>query len=108
MAASDGDVSNLQGLRTYDRTSLAGAATQPRSRRWRVYGANHNFFNTAWTPGFGTACALDDGTGEGRLSASTQRHVACQSIVPFFFRLHLQERQRFRKLLRGEGRRGGS
>jgi hypothetical protein len=101
MAASDGDVSNLQGLRTYDRTSLAGAAAQSEKSMLWVYGANHNFFNTAWTPGLGTACALDDGTGEGRLSASTQRHTACQSIVPFF-RLHLQDRQRFRKLLRGE------
>lgn len=101
IAASDGDVTNLQGLRTYDRTSLAGAATQSEKSMLWVYGANHNFFNTAWTPGFGTACALDDGTGEGRLSASTQRHVACQSIVPFF-RLHLQDRRRFRKLLRGE------
>ena len=101
MAASDGDVSNLQGLRTYDRTSLAGAATQSEKSMLWVYGANHNFFNTAWTPGFGVACALDDGVGEGRLSASTQRHVACQGIVPFF-RLHLQDRHRFRKLLRGE------
>lgn len=101
MAASDGDVSNLQGLRTYDRTSLAGAPAQSEKAMLWVYGANHNFFNTAWTPGFGTACALDDGTGEGRLSASTQRHVGCQSIVPFF-RLHLQDRRRFRKLLRGE------
>jgi hypothetical protein len=101
MAASDGDVSNLQGLRTYDRTSPGGAPTQSEKSMLWVHGANHNFFNTAWTPGFGVACASDDGTGEGRLSASTQRHVGCQSIVSFF-RLHLQHRQRFRKLLRGE------
>jgi hypothetical protein len=101
MAASDGDVSNLQGLRTWDRTSLAGAAVQSEKSMLWVYGANHNFFNTAWTPASGTACAFDDGTGDGRLSASTQRHVGCQSIVPFL-RLHLQHRQRFRKLLRGE------
>jgi hypothetical protein len=101
MAASDGDVSNLQGLRTWDRTSLAGAPTQTDKSMLWVHGANHNFFNTAWTPGFGVACASDDGVGEGRLSASTQRHVGCQSIVAFF-RLHLQDRHRFRKLFRGE------
>lgn len=101
MAASDGDVSNLQGLRTFDRTSLVGAATQSEKSMLWVYGANHNFFNTAWTPGTGVACALDDGTGGGRLSASLQRLSACQSIVPFF-RLHLQRRHRFEKLFRGE------
>lgn len=101
MAASDGDVSNLQGLRTYDRTSLASVAVQSEKSMLWVYGANHNFFNTAWTPGFGVACALDDGVGEGRLSNSLQRLVACQTIVPFF-RLHLQDRSRFRKLFRGE------
>jgi hypothetical protein len=101
IAASDGDVSNLQGLRTYDRTSLAAAAVQSEKSMLWVYGANHNFFNTAWTPSFGVACALDDGVGEGRLSDSLQRRVACQSIVAFF-RLYLQERQRFRKLLQGD------
>lgn len=101
MAASDGDVSNLQGLRTYDRTSLVTVPVQSEKSMLWVYGANHNFFNTSWTPGFGVACALDDGVGEGRLSDSLQRRVGCQSIVAFF-RLHLQDRQRFRKVLRGD------
>jgi hypothetical protein len=101
MAASDGDVSNLQGLRTYDRTSLFGAPVQSEKSMLWVYGANHNFFNTAWTPGFGVSCASDDGVGGGRLSDSLQRLVACQTIVPFF-RLHLKGERRFRKLFRGE------
>jgi len=83
LAASDGDVSNLQGLRTYDRTSLAGAAAQSEKSMVWVYGANHNFFNTVWTPGFGAACASDDGSGLGRISDALQRAVACQTIVPF-------------------------
>lgn len=101
LAASDGDVSNLQGLRTYDRTSLAGATTQSEKSMLWVYGANHNFFNTVWTPDFGFSCASDDGIGGGRLSDSLQRLVACQSLVPFF-RLHLQNKTGFRKLFRGE------
>jgi len=37
IAASDGDVSNLQGLRTYDRTSLAAAAVQSeKSMLWSM------------------------------------------------------------------------
>lgn len=101
LGASDGDVWDLQGLRTYDRTSLANAATQSEKEMLWVYGASHNFFNTVWTPSSGDACASDDGNGGGRLSDSLQRLVACQSIVPFF-RLHLQHRSRLRKLFRGE------
>lgn len=101
MAASDGDVSNLQGLRTYDRTSLFGAPVQSEKSMLWIYGANHNFFNTAWTPGFGVSCASDDGVGEGRLSDSLQHLVACQTIVPFF-RLHLKGERHLRKLFRGE------
>lgn len=84
MAASDGDVSSLQGLRTYDRTSLEGAPIQSSKSMFWVYGANHNFFNTVWTPGFGAMCSSDDGSGQGRISDSDQRLVACQTIVPFF------------------------
>jgi len=101
LAASDGDVSNLQGLRTYDRTAPAGAPVQSEKEMLWVYGANHNFFNTVWTPSFGDPCALDDGNGGGRLSDSLQELVACQSMVPFF-RLQLQKKERFRKLFRGE------
>jgi len=56
-----------------------------KSMQW-IYGANHNFFNTVWTPGTGFACSSDDGNGEGRLSPRLQRLTACQTIVPFFTR----------------------
>ncbi len=101
LAASDGDVSNLQGLRTFDRTSPASAATQSDKSMLWVYGANHNFFNVVWTPSTGFACSSDDGIGEGRLSPELQRLVACQSIVPFF-RLYLKDEAGFAKVLRGE------
>ncbi len=101
LAASDGDVSNLQGLRTYDRTSLVTTPTQSEKAMAWVYGANHNFFNTVWTPNSGHACATDDGVGSGRLSPSVQRLTACQTIVPFFM-LHLQNLTYFRSLFRGE------
>lgn len=57
MAAADGDVSNLQGLRTYDRSFPATAPNQATKTMQWIYGANHNFFNTVWTPGTGFACA---------------------------------------------------
>jgi hypothetical protein len=106
LSASDGDVSNLQGLRTYDRTSVAGISTQSEKTMAWVYGANHNFFNTVWTPGTGASCSSDDGTGDGRLSDSLQRLVGCQGILPFF-RLHLRGQTGFRKMFRGEVALGG-
>lgn len=101
MSASDGDVSNLQGLRTYDRTSLAGAAAQSEKSMLWVYGANHNFYNTVWTPGNGFACASDDGVGEGRLTPQLQQLIGCQTIVPFF-ELHLQNKTGVRQLFQGD------
>jgi hypothetical protein len=101
LAASDGDVSNLQGLRTYDRTSLQGASPQSLKTMAWVYGANHNFFNTAWTPASGVACAFDDGVGEGRLSPEAQRLSVCQTIVPFF-RLHLRTESMSHQLFQGD------
>ena len=101
LAASDGDVSNLQGLRTYDRTSPAATPPQSVKEMLWVHGANHNFSNTVWTPAFGFACASDDGSGGGRISDSLQRLVACQSIVPFF-RLFLRNETGFRKLFLGD------
>jgi dienelactone hydrolase len=60
----DGDVSDLQGQRftdtardlTDDDTSLKSSVL--------VMGANHNFFNTEWTPGFAQAPANDDWYGD--------------------------------------------
>ena len=101
MAAADGDVSNLQGLRTYNRAFPTTATVQAEKSMLWVHGANHNFFNTSWTPSSGTACAGDDGSGGGRLPESVQRLVACQTIVPFF-RLNLGGNLGFRKLFWGE------
>jgi hypothetical protein len=101
LGASDGDVSNLQGLRTYDRTALTTAPVQSEKSMLWVHGANHNFYNTVWTPGTGYLCSGDDGSGDRRLTAPLQRLTACQSVVPFFM-LHLQNRTYFRRLFRGE------
>lgn len=45
----DGDVSNLQGVRVFDRMYALGTETNktPKSAL-SVWGANHNYFNTEW------------------------------------------------------------
>ncbi|MCW2812792.1 MAG: secreted protein [Nocardioides sp.] len=82
----DGDVSDIQGQRFTDagRDLVAGDTALKSSVL--VMGANHNFFNTEWTPGATTAPAADDWVGEldepcgrrhpDRLRAPAQRAVA--------------------------------
>jgi dienelactone hydrolase len=60
----DGDVSDLQGQRFTDTArDLADDDTSLKSSVL-VMGANHNFFNTEWTPGFAQAPANDDWYGD--------------------------------------------
>ncbi|HKA56775.1 MAG TPA: hypothetical protein VKJ47_24285 [Candidatus Binatia bacterium] len=56
----DGDVSNLQGVHFFDdaRYNVAGDAKPKHTVL--VMGANHNFFNTIWTPELFPAGTADD------------------------------------------------
>jgi hypothetical protein len=51
-------------------------------------GANHNFFNTVWTPGIGSPGAFDDGVPgcRERLTPAEERNVGSAYIVDFFRR----------------------
>ncbi len=85
----DGDVSDLQGQIYVDgsRDALGGRDPALRSAVM-VMGANHNFFNSEWTPGLAKAPAEDDwmyygsdedptcgGRGGNRLSPQAQQSV---------------------------------
>jgi hypothetical protein len=84
LPSCDGDVIDLQGQ---GYTDLAlGLATDDTAMKSSilVVGANHNFFNTEWTPGIAAAPAFDDWGGRGgvcgkgtetRLTAAEQRRV---------------------------------
>lgn len=87
----DGDVSDLQG-QAYTDASI-GLASGDASLKSSVtmFGANHNFFNTEWTPGVSKAPSVDDswapprslcGTkGKTRLTAAQQRRVAVSYVA---------------------------
>jgi len=107
----DGDVSDVEGQKFYDDTrySVTGDAA-PRSTIM-VLGANHNFFNTEWTPGQSEAPSVDDWFGEdkespcgakyaGRLTAKEQQAVGT-AYVAGFFRLQLGHETKFLPLLDG-------
>ncbi|MEV5964123.1 Calx-beta domain-containing protein [Kribbella sp. NPDC051952] len=114
----DGDVSDLQGQKFYDDTrySVTGDAA-PRSTI-TVLGANHNFFNTEWTPGQSEAPSNDDWFGDeqespcgakyaGRLTAKEQQAVGT-AYVAGFFRLQLGHETKFLPLLDGTDSRAAS
>ncbi|MEU6709599.1 alpha/beta hydrolase family protein [Streptomyces wuyuanensis] len=81
---------------------LAMAAKNPHAEHHGVTGANHNFFNTVWTPGVGPRFATDDvavekrnlpggrckstnGTGNPRqLKPDEQRRAAIRYVTTFF------------------------
>ncbi len=44
----DGDVSNLQGVRPFDRMLRMADNPATQKSTYTVWGANHNFFNTEW------------------------------------------------------------
>ncbi|MDP9393096.1 MAG: hypothetical protein M3Q27_02025 [Actinomycetota bacterium] len=84
LPSCDGDVSDLARQRYVDRARDVVGDRSLRSAAF-VVGANHNFFNTEWTPGLAAAPAHDDadagvaacrrGSAQ-RLGAGTQRSVA--------------------------------
>jgi hypothetical protein len=86
----DGDVSDLQGVHYYDdaRYLMTAGGYQ---NYITVMGANHNFFNSIWTPPAGGASddwgATGDphcGSGGNRLTASQQRAVGLAYMATFF------------------------
>ncbi|MFV2066470.1 MAG: hypothetical protein ACC645_05780 [Pirellulales bacterium] len=101
LGARDGDVSNMQGLRTYDRAYPQGASNRDDKMLATVYGANHNYFNTIWTDtaALGSpnpwARAGDDAgapypivaaPGAYVMPAADQRQAALTTIAAFFRR----------------------
>jgi hypothetical protein len=82
----DGDVSDLEGVKPFDRmiqnftSANAGAKST-----YTVWGANHNFYNTEWQDSDSYGCtghrALFSPFGTG---SAEQRQTAMQSIVSFF------------------------
>ncbi|MCS0635166.1 hypothetical protein NX801_05740 [Streptomyces sp. LP05-1] len=114
----DGDVSDLQGQVFTDGPRGVSNGTALHSSVYLV-GANHNFFNTEWTPGLAKAPAEDDfwsgdtsdpvcspGT-RTRLSAEQQRKAG-DTYIAAAARLFVAGDDKVRPLLDGTGRRAPS
>ncbi|WP_203590016.1 Calx-beta domain-containing protein [Streptomyces sp. SID13031] len=108
----DGDVSDLQGQKFYDDTRYSVTGDAAARSTVTVMGANHNFFNTEWTPGQSVAPSNDDWYSDndkaapcgakyaGRLSAKEQQAVGT-AYVAGFFRLQLGHETKLLPLLDG-------
>jgi hypothetical protein len=96
----DGDVSDLQGVHFYDDVRYNDIADTAPKYNLLMMGANHNFFNTVWTPGSYIAGTSDDWfsttdpycsanrTGNGRLDTIKQK-AAFNAYAAAFFRMHV-------------------
>ncbi|MFF9134742.1 hypothetical protein [Streptomyces sp. NPDC014806] len=115
----DGDVSDLQGEVYVDGTR---GVSRGRALHSAVYvvGANHNFFNSEWTPGQAEAPAEDDfwadpdakdpvcSPGTATRLTADQQHRAGSTYIAAAARLFVAGDDRVRELLDGTGRRAPS
>ncbi len=116
LPSCDGDVIDLQGQSYTDiARGLATGDTAMKSSVMAI-GANHNFFNTEWTPGLAAAPAWDDwGAREGvcgkgaetRLTGAEQRAVG-KAYVAGAVRLFADGDEAFRPMFDGSATRVGS
>ncbi|RZD56690.1 hypothetical protein C0Q57_30605 [Streptomyces albidoflavus] len=117
----DGDVSDLQGQVYTDGTRGVSRGKALHSSVYMI-GANHNYFNTEWTPGQAKAPAEDDflqwvppgahdplcsPDAAGRLTAD-QQHTAGTTYIATAARLFVAGDDRVRQLVDGTGRRAPS
>jgi hypothetical protein len=85
----DGDVSDLEGVRVFDRMMyLAESPSKPKSTT-TVWGANHNFYNTEWQISEGSANCIDNVPlfelrGTEVTGTSRQRQTGFKPMLSFF------------------------
>lgn len=114
----DGDVSDLQGEIYVDGTRGVSRGAALHSAVYMV-GANHNFFNSEWTPGQSKAPADDDfgsddtpdrvcAPGNGTRLTATRQQTAGATYIAAAARLFVAGDDRVRPLLDGSGRRAPS
>jgi hypothetical protein len=84
----DGDVSDLQGMHFFDDSRYAVPGDPTPKGTVTVMAANHNFFNSVWSPSSSIPGGSDDAAGRcaNRLTEAQQRRVASVYIVAYFRR----------------------
>ena len=84
LPACDGDVYDLQGVHFVDDSRYAVPGDPTSKAVMTAFGANHNFFNTVWSPSSGVPGSFDDGYGcSDRLYEPQQRRVGATYMAAF-------------------------
>ena len=110
----DGDVSDNQGVHFFDDARYNVAGDTGAKHTIQVMGANHNYYNTIWTPGMFAAGTADDwtsgvsggsadpqcgtGTGNHRLTSAQQRGTGL-AYLSAFFRVYVGGETQFTPIL---------
>ena len=113
----DGDVNDLQGVHFYDDVRYNVPGDQAPKHYELVLGANHNFYNTIWSPSSPFPGGINDwqafvpgghsdphcGTVKGnqRLTEAQQRGTAL-AYMTAFFRVYVGGESQFIRLLTGD------
>ena len=80
----DGDVSDLEGVKPFDRMMMPGADTVavPKAS-FEVYGANHNFYNSQWMQSDAGSCDGQTALFPDHPGSANQRYTAAVSFKRF-------------------------
>jgi hypothetical protein len=100
---NDGDVSDLEGAHFYDDSRYNVPGDTGAKFTIEVMGANHNFYNTVWSPGGGYPGGSDEGTGgpPTRLTQAQQRGTGL-AYMSAFFRTYLGDDTQFLPIMTGD------
>src|SRR5262245_19656800 len=81
----DGDVSDLEGVRPFDRMMAirSESPATPKST-FTVWGTNHNFYNTEWQKSDSAGCLGFKRLFGNLLGSPEQRETALASVLAFF------------------------
>lgn len=115
LSMCDADQPDLQGVHYYDDASYAERGDPAPKYQVAIAGANHYFYNTAWSPDSGEPGAMDDwdravkmggkggacASGSGERLTQKQQQAVAASYITSFFRLQLGGESQFAGLWEG-------
>lgn len=85
LPACDGDVSNLEGVKPFDRMlKITNEKRSLKKSTFQVFGANHNFYNTEWQESDSSGCLGQTPLFPQFGGSAKQRKTASQTLIPFF------------------------
>lgn len=95
----DGDVSDLEGLKPFDRgLEITTEQSALSKSTFEVFGANHNFYNTQWQTSDAGGCSGETPLFPQYKGSKEQRTTAHESLIPFFL-AHLGSKAKAKKAL---------